>query len=76
MLADPHFAAREALATVRHPQYGEIHMQNCVPKLSATPSAIRRLAPEVPGADNAEIYGERLGLSAAELDDLHAAGVL
>ncbi len=76
MLADPHFRAREALAAVEHPRYGTIHMQNCAPKLSATPSAIRRLAPASPGADNAEIYGERLGLAAADLESLRAEGII
>ena len=76
MLADPHFAARQALATVEHPRHGPIHMQNCVPKLSETPSAIRRLAPAAPGVDNAEIYGGRLGLDAAELARLRQSGVI
>ena len=37
MLADPHFAAREAIVGVPHPQFGKLRMQNVVPKLSATP---------------------------------------
>jgi formyl-CoA transferase len=40
-------------------------MQNSFPKLSGTPSAIRTLAAETVGKDNADVYGELLGLDAA-----------
>jgi formyl-CoA transferase len=76
MLADPHFQARQALLQVDHPEYGRIHMQNAVPKLSETPSGVRRLAPAYPGIDNVEVYGERLGLTEAELAKLQADGVI
>ena len=39
MLADPHFAAREALVKVMHPEFGDITMQNAFPKLSETPGS-------------------------------------
>jgi formyl-CoA transferase len=51
-------------------------MQNAFPKLSKTPSSIRRPAPSFPGQDNAEVYGERLGLDAGELEKLAAAGII
>ncbi len=76
MLADPHFAAREAIVSVPHPVHGEVRMQNCFPKLSETPSSIHRTASRTPGEHNAEIYGERLGLSESELTDLTARGVI
>lgn len=76
MLEDPHFAAREAIATVHHPEHGPVRMQAPVPKLSATPSTIRRPAPRFPGEHNAEVYGEQLGLDAAMLAALAAAGVI
>ena len=37
MLADPHFAAREAIVTMLHPILGDFPMQNVSPKLSDTP---------------------------------------
>lgn len=76
MLADPHFAARQAIATVPHPVHGELKMQAPMPRLSDTPSAIRRRAPLHPGEHNAEVYGEILGLGAQELADLAARGVI
>ena len=75
MLADPHFAAREALAQVPHPEFGEITMQAPMPKLSANPSAIRRAAPRSVGEHNAEVYGA-LGLDAAALADLAARRII
>ena len=76
MLEDPHFAAREAIVTVDHPEHGQVRMQAPVPKLSATPSTIRRPAPRFPGEHNAEVYGGKLGLDAAKLAALAAAGVI
>ncbi len=76
MLADPHFAARQAIATVEHPVHGELKMQAPMPRLSDTPSTIRRRAPLYPGEHNAEVYGEILGLDAQELADLAARGVI
>ena len=75
MLADPQFAAREAIVEVPHPRFGTIKMQNVFPKLSATPGAVRRPAPAVPGQDNAEVYGA-LGITPKELDAFRAEGVI
>ena len=76
MLEDPHFAARDALVAVDHPQFGQVRMQAPMPKLSDTPSSVRRRAPLTPGEHNAEVYGERLGLDAAALADLAARGIV
>jgi len=76
MLGDPHFAAREAIVSVEHPVHGAVRMQGCFPKLSDTPSAIRRPAPARPGADNEEVYRERLGMDAAEVGELAAQRVI
>ncbi|MDE2436294.1 MAG: CoA transferase [Sphingomonadales bacterium] len=76
MLADPHFAARQAIASIEHPVHGSLKMQAPMPKLSDTPSAIRRRAPLVPGEHNAEVYGELLALDALALEDLAARGVI
>jgi formyl-CoA transferase len=76
MLVDPHFQAREAIIEVETERFGPLKMQNAFPKLSATPSGVRRPAPSKVGQHNAEIYGDLLGLSNDELDGLKAAGVI
>ncbi|MGW4794062.1 CaiB/BaiF CoA transferase family protein [Nonomuraea sp. NPDC004297] len=75
MFADPHFAAREAIVRVPHPEFGELAMQNVVPKLSATPGAVRTPGPEL-GRHNDEVYGGLLGLTGAELAGLREKGVI
>ena len=76
MLADPHFAAREAIIDVAHPRWGTLKMQNVFPKLSATPGNVRSIAPQTVGQDNAEVYGSILGLTATELADLESRGLI
>ena len=76
MLADPHFAAREAIIDVAHPRWGTLKMQNVFPKLSATPGNVRSIAPQAVGQDNAEVYGSILGLTATELADLESRGLI
>lgn len=76
MLADPHFAAREAIIEVDTPKWGPLKMQNAFPRLSETPSGVRSPAPTRVGEHNALIYGQWLGLEAAELEALAARGVL
>jgi len=76
MLADPHFQARESIVEINHPRWGKLPMQNVFPRLSATPGRVRRTASQAVGSDNAEVYGERLGLTAEDLEGLRAAGVI
>jgi len=75
MLADPQYAAREAIIDVPHPRWGSLKMQNVVPKLSATPGAVRTPAPATPGQDNAEVYGA-IGIGADELKALTDRGII
>jgi formyl-CoA transferase len=75
MLTDPHFRARQAIVRMAHPEFGEIPMQNVVPRLSGTPGAIRSLGPEL-GQHNAEIYTGLLGLTGEQTTELAAAGVI
>ena len=53
MLADPHFAAREAIVRVAHPDFGELAMQNVVPRAVGDPRPIR----VGPGARRAQRRG-------------------
>ena len=76
MLADPHFLARQAIIEVETERFGKLKMQNVVPKLSSTPSGVRSPAPSIVGQHNAEIYGDLLGLTNAEMETLKAAGAI
>jgi formyl-CoA transferase len=76
MLADPHFAAREAIVEVPHPRWQGLKMQNVLPKLSATPGSIRSIAPQSVGQDNAEVLSGLLGVPDSELDALSQRGVI
>ena len=75
MFTDPHFAARDAIVTVPHPDFGQIPMQNVTPKLSATPGAVRTAGPAL-GEHNDLVWGELVGLDPAELGRLRAAAVI
>jgi formyl-CoA transferase len=75
MFTDPHFAARNAIVTVAHPDFGEIPMQNVTPKLSATPGAVRSAGPDL-GEHNAQVWGELVGLDPGELARLRGAAVI
>jgi formyl-CoA transferase len=75
MLNDPHFAAREAIITVDHPDLGEFPMQNVVPKLSDTPGEVRWVGPKL-GEHTDEVMQDLVGLSTEELASLRTAGVI
>lgn len=75
MFEDPHFAAREAIVRVPHPDFGELAMHNVVPKLSATPGSVRTAGPTL-GRHNDEVYRGLLGLTAEEIAGLSADGVI
>ncbi|MCJ0891515.1 CaiB/BaiF CoA-transferase family protein [Rhodococcus sp. ARC_M5] len=75
MFDDPHFAAREAIVRLAHPDFGEIPMAGVVPKLSDSPGAVRHAGPEL-GEHNSDIYGSLLGLTEAERAALVDRGII
>jgi formyl-CoA transferase len=75
MLADAHFAARDAIVRMHHPVFGELPMQNVTPKLSATPGSVRWVGPEL-GEHTDEVLGEVLGIDAGRLAMLRADGTI
>jgi formyl-CoA transferase len=75
MLEDPHFAAREAIVTVDHPQFGKLRMQNVAPRLSETPGGIRAPSPAL-GQHNDAIYLELLRMPRERYQQLKAARVI
>lgn len=66
MLADPHFRSRESIVRVKHPDFGDLPMQNVAPRLSETPGEVRWAGPEL-GAHNHEILGGLLGLTPEQI---------
>ena len=75
MLADAHFAAREAIVTMVHPLLGDFPMQNVVPKLSDTPGEVRWVGPEL-GEHTDEVLTELLGLDDETRAGLRERGVI
>ncbi|MEV6278844.1 CoA transferase [Nocardia sp. NPDC051832] len=75
MFDDPHFAAREAIVRIAHPEFGELPMHNVVPKLSATPGSIRHAGPDL-GQHNTDVYCGLLGMDADQLAELAESGIL
>jgi formyl-CoA transferase len=75
MFSDPHFAAREAIVRLAHPQLGELPMQNVFPRLTATPGRVRHMGPEL-GEHNDEVYRGLLGLGDNEMTELAAGDVI
>lgn len=75
LVDDPQIRAREMLVPLPHPQLGEVPVTGTPFKLSASPARLERLGPDL-GEHNEAVYGEFLGLGAAELERLRAAGVI
>ena len=73
MLADPQFAAREAIVEVSHPVFGGVKMQNAFPKLADTPGGVRWPGPAL-GEHTDAVLAERAGLSPDDLKDLRGRG--
>jgi formyl-CoA transferase len=77
VVRDPQFRARDMLVPHFDEAIGaDVLGPGVVPKLSATPGSVRWAGPPRPGVHNAEVYGDMLGLSAPQLHELEAAGVI
>ena len=72
---DEQYQARENIVSVPDDRFGSVRMQNVVPRLSDTPGHIEH-AGRAMGADNREVFVDRLGLSEAELDQLVRDGAI
>ncbi|MFO1081620.1 MAG: CoA transferase [Reyranellaceae bacterium] len=72
---DPHFAARENIATIDDPELGPVVMPSVVPRLEGTPGRIAHAGPPI-GQHNDEIYKGLLKKSDAELTALAKAKVI
>jgi len=75
VMADPHMHARGFLEWVEHPEFGSVVLQGSPLRLHGAGRVATVPSPSV-GQHNREVYGGWLGLSAAEVAGLHAAGVI
>ena len=72
--SDPHYAAREAIATVKSADGLPVAMPAIFPKLSNNPGLIRQRAPTLGEHTDAVLLAA--GLTAAQITALRAAGVV
>lgn len=75
MLADPHFAARQAIIGMQAPGIGEIKMQNVFPRLSETPGGVDWTGPAL-GEHNQYVLSDLLHMTQEEIDVLREQGVI
>ena len=76
LFEDPHVKDREMLVGVEDPEIGEVIGPGVFPKLSRTPGRREHRAPLEPGEDNADVYGELLGIDRSQLARLESEGVI
>ena len=75
LLADAHYKDRDTFVTVDHPQVGPKQYPGLPWKMSATPGKVRWPSPTL-GQHNREVYGELLGLTGPEMDQLEQTGII
>jgi crotonobetainyl-CoA:carnitine CoA-transferase CaiB-like acyl-CoA transferase len=75
MAEDPHYQARGVHSEWEDAQVGRVKGIGALPKFSLTPGKIWRGSVPV-GYDNDLVYGQLLGLSAAEIAALRGKGIL
>jgi formyl-CoA transferase len=75
IMANPHAQARDMVIDGPDGDGPALKMEGVVPKMSDTPGTVRH-AGRAMGADNAEIFTERLGLSGEELAALKSDGII
>jgi crotonobetainyl-CoA:carnitine CoA-transferase CaiB-like acyl-CoA transferase len=75
VIDDDHLRERGAFVDVDDPLAGTVTMLAPWIRFSETPAAIRRSAPAI-GEHNKVVFGDLLGLSDQELDELRTSGVI
>jgi crotonobetainyl-CoA:carnitine CoA-transferase CaiB-like acyl-CoA transferase len=76
LAADPHLVSRNVLTEIDDPDLGTLRMPRVLPQLSETPGRIAHAGVHAMGSHNAQVYGDRLGISDAEMQLLRADGVI
>jgi crotonobetainyl-CoA:carnitine CoA-transferase CaiB-like acyl-CoA transferase len=72
---DPQLQHREVFPIIEHPELGACPYEGYPPKLSHTPAFVHGRAPLL-AEHNQYVYGELLGMSAADIDGLRERGVI
>jgi crotonobetainyl-CoA:carnitine CoA-transferase CaiB-like acyl-CoA transferase len=75
IMDDPQYRHRDTVVRADHPRLGPVAVPGVVPRLTASPGAVRDLGRDL-GQDNEGIYAGRLGHSAAELAEWREAGII
>ncbi|MFC9659510.1 CaiB/BaiF CoA transferase family protein [Nocardia sp. NPDC127606] len=75
LLADEQLRHREVFVPVADDELGAMTVQAPVPRFSRAQGRVAHLGPRL-GEHNAQVYGQVLGLSDNDIDDLHRRGVL
>ena len=75
LLENEHYADRGTFNYVGHPQAGPKWYQGFAWRMSETPGQVHWPAPTL-GQHNRQVYGELLGFTDGEIDELEAGGVI
>ncbi|MEE3249347.1 MAG: CoA transferase [Chloroflexota bacterium] len=75
LLEDRHYTDRGTFVTVDHPQVGPKQYPGIPWKMSGTPGTVRWPSPTL-GQHNRDVYGELLGLTGTEIDQLEKTGII
>lgn len=75
IMRDPHYAARDSIATVQHPKIGPVKMAGVFPRFSGRENKPIEPAPDL-GQHNDEVYGGLLGLDGDERRALAERGII
>jgi crotonobetainyl-CoA:carnitine CoA-transferase CaiB-like acyl-CoA transferase len=75
VFADPHFRERQMIIPVPDEDFGQVQMQNVIPRMSRTPGTVWRTGPDI-GQHNHDVYLSELGLSETEQARLREAGII
>jgi crotonobetainyl-CoA:carnitine CoA-transferase CaiB-like acyl-CoA transferase len=73
-VADPHVQARQIVVDVPDEEIGSVTIHNVIPRLSATPGALRRPAPKL-GEHTGEILA-RIGVGEPEIAALRSERIV
>jgi len=75
IVTDEHYLARNDIVTVPDSTLGPVKMPGIVPKFSGFQHEVRHAGVGI-GVDNAAIYGDVLGLTPAQLEELQSSGII